>query len=669
MLREMRLRVTRQEFMMHLSRISILTKRIINSKYGLILILITLSIVIGFFISDDFGLSWDEYQDMSYGDAILRAYQGSDDYIWIGYNREYYGPAYWLFASLTSKLLNLLRIQIDIVHLWKYLCFLVFLMAVFFFYILCTRFMKRSIALLATILFGSQPLLFGHAFINQKDIPFMSFFLASVVLGMIAVDHLHERIVFHDKSSGTNEKPWQEMWRNWLTTWMGLRKTKRIFLIALLIALTLLFLELFIFKALILPWMQTTVYNAYDGNAIEPINWLFKRIAQDAYKTPVSMYIEKINSAYNIGRILLLIGLSFTSYLIWRNTFKKDRSKFSFKQWSGEHYILLLAGAILGITISIRVAGPFAGCIVSIYLLTKLGRRSFFPLLLYWSLALVISYSTWPFLWDSPIDRFYESVEVAGSFTHWTTLFRGEIIPSTEMPWYSIPYLMLIEFTEPFVILFAIGSILSLNHIFRRKKEWPLLSLLLMWLGLPLLTVIYFQIPFYDNFRQFLFLVPPIGLVVGVGIASIFDKIKSWPVNAAITLVMLSPGLIGIIRLHPYEYIYYNTFVGSADRVYSQFEADYWCTSFKESADFLNEIAPSNSEIVVMGPLLSVTPFAREDLKFDNFDIFGDALDYVLACRFRLMQDEMYEDFNIIFEVRRGEAVLAQVKAKEELSQ
>ena len=117
--------------MKYLHLISNITKRIINSKYGLILILVGLAMVMGFFISDDFGLSWDEYEDITYGDAVLKAYQGYDDYIWIGTKVRYFGPAYWLLASLASKFLDLLRISIEIVYLWKYLCFLVFLMVLF----------------------------------------------------------------------------------------------------------------------------------------------------------------------------------------------------------------------------------------------------------------------------------------------------------------------------------------------------------------------------------------------------------------------------------------------------------------------------------------------------------------------------------------------------------
>ena len=48
-------------------------------------------------------------------------------------------------------------------------------------------------AALATVLiFSTQPLLFGHAFINPKDIPFMSIFLIVILTGMIMVESLHE---------------------------------------------------------------------------------------------------------------------------------------------------------------------------------------------------------------------------------------------------------------------------------------------------------------------------------------------------------------------------------------------------------------------------------------------------------------------------------------------
>lgn len=50
------------------------------------------------------------------------------------------------------------------------------------------RLLARGVALFVTALFTSQPVFFGHAFINQKDTPLMAFFLASVELGWAAVE-------------------------------------------------------------------------------------------------------------------------------------------------------------------------------------------------------------------------------------------------------------------------------------------------------------------------------------------------------------------------------------------------------------------------------------------------------------------------------------------------
>jgi hypothetical protein len=645
------------------SNIPPFVNKIITSKYSLILILLTTFVILGLLIADDFGLSWDEYKDMTYGDAVLRAYQGFDDFMWLGLNRRYYGPAYWLIVSLIVKLTVLVNIKVNIVYFWKYICFFVFLMALFFFYILCTKFMKRITALIATSLFAFQPLLFGHAFINQKDIPFMSFFLMSVVVGVIGVDHIRERFVIQGKSTVSNNHPWSETWEKVSNAWMELSRIKRVFLIILLVAFVLLFVEIFFLKAIFLPWMEQLVVRAYEGIAIEPINTLFRRIAQDAYKTPVSMYIKKLNDAYTIGSIMVFLSVLIAVLTPWRNIFDKKRRTVSVVSWIRAHYIFLLAGAILGITTSIRVAGPLAGCIVSVYFLTKLGRRSFFALLLYWFVAIVVSYSIWPFLWDSPIDRFRESLEVAGSFTQRETLFQGEIIRSTKMPWYSLPYLMAIQFTEPFIMLFLTGSIASLNHIWNRKKEWFLLLLILLWLGLPLLAIILLQIPFYDNFRQFLFLVPPAILIAGMGIKFVYERINSKIVKTILLIMILAPGLIGIIQLHPYEYIYYNSFIGTVDHVYRRFEVDYWCTSLRESIDFLNKSAPYNSSVVILGPTTAAIPFARKDLKINDTNIFGDELDYVITCRYAIWEDTKYSDSEVIYEVRRGNGILAQVKA------
>src|SRR4030067_713800 len=68
--------------------------------------------------------------------------------------------------------------------------FLSLLLGLSFFYIICLRLMNKWTAFSTTLLFGTQPLIWGHAFINPKDIPFMAFFLGSLATGLAMVDAL-----------------------------------------------------------------------------------------------------------------------------------------------------------------------------------------------------------------------------------------------------------------------------------------------------------------------------------------------------------------------------------------------------------------------------------------------------------------------------------------------
>jgi hypothetical protein len=62
----------------------------------------------------------------------------------------------------------------------------------------------------------------------------------------------------------------------------------------------------------------------------------------------------------------------------------------------------------------------------------------------------------------------------------------------------------------------------------------------------------------YDNFRQIFFILPPIFLMAGVAL----EAIKNVKWQAALIVICLLPSAFGIVSLHPYEYMYYNSFVG-----------------------------------------------------------------------------------------------------------
>ena len=71
--------------------------------------------------------------------------------------------------------------------------FLTFLVGIWAFYQLAMRWMSHAAAFGATLLYITQPLFWGHAFINPKDIPLLSLFTLSVYLGMKMHDSLFGR--------------------------------------------------------------------------------------------------------------------------------------------------------------------------------------------------------------------------------------------------------------------------------------------------------------------------------------------------------------------------------------------------------------------------------------------------------------------------------------------
>ncbi len=143
-----------------------------------------------------------------------------------------------------------------------------------------------------------------------------------------------------------------------------------------------------------------------------------------------------------------------------------------------------------------------------------------------------------------------------------------------------------------------------------------------------------------------------------------FDAVKQVKWQAVLIGLCLIPNLLGIVNLHPYEYIYYNCFIGSMDGAAGRFETDYWGTSYREAAEYVNQVAPANSIIWVEGPAQLFELFARKDLKIysDHEVERADHYDYVIATTRYNLDQISYPGAKIIHEIKRGNAVLMVIK-------
>ena len=150
-------------------------------------ILLALSFMIGMLTLNNYGESWDERKLYGYAADSLEAYPMWAQHGTIpvtGDSFENYGPFFVMSTRIITKTVEQMVPSVQEVDVQHLVYFMAFLVGVWTFYHLATRWMSRNAAFGATLLFMTQPVFWGHAFINPKDIPLLSLFLLTVYLGM-----------------------------------------------------------------------------------------------------------------------------------------------------------------------------------------------------------------------------------------------------------------------------------------------------------------------------------------------------------------------------------------------------------------------------------------------------------------------------------------------------
>ena len=535
-----------------------------------IFFLLAINLLIGSFIFRDYGYSWDEPLFYDYADALGYAY--SPD-AWLsgdfdlersfgssGDDHKTRGPAYLLLARGPVYLLE--SLGLDKASAWHLINFLFFQLGVYFLYRLASRWMKPAAALAAAALFSWQPLLWGHAFINPKDPPFLVLFVASVCLGFEMVDRF---------------------------------------------------------------WNQT------EG-----------------------------------GR----------------------------RRFSG----ILLPALVLGITTSIRVLGPLAGLIVLAYAIVRLGRRlvEFLPQLFsYGIIALLAMFVSWPFLWGDPVANFIAVFRLmSDNPTNLSVLFGGEVYRAGELPRRYLPFMIATTLTEPVLPLFIAGIFLAYVQLFRQSRRSQMnfpeaaasdswrslrssldsstvrtdlasLTLILFWFFILLAYVLLRRPAMYDGMRHFLFMLPPVFIFTGFTLDFLFERIASSWLYAGLILLLLLPGILGIIRLHPYEYTYYNSFIGGTSGVFSRYETDFWLTCYKEAVDSLEQTVDTPADLYVHREAYIADYYASENMKVHELrgalNEVGSG-DYVLVNTRTNEDRKVFEDAPPLLHIGRGDAAFCIIK-------
>jgi len=180
----------------------------------LLLIWIMANLIVGILVVHDFGVSFDEPRYYIYAEQSLDSYRSFFGWLYEpDYgpgNLQYYGPSFIILVELVARILQSLFTNMLEIDIWHFSYFVLFQLTGLALYSLTKRWFSRWTAWAVLLLFTTQPLLWGHAFMNPKDIPFMAFMVFSVFAGYKVLDSFEGRTP--ELSLQTPIKNFSEAW-------------------------------------------------------------------------------------------------------------------------------------------------------------------------------------------------------------------------------------------------------------------------------------------------------------------------------------------------------------------------------------------------------------------------------------------------------------------------
>jgi hypothetical protein len=179
---------------------------------------------------------------------------------------------------------------------------------------------------------------------------------------------------------------------------------------------------------------------------------------------------------------------------------------------------------------------------------------------------------------------------LAADFPVHTTLFRGLDVGSNALPWGYFPTLAGLQLTVTAVLLILLGLAVLIWKLLRASRRSSPIGLLALWIAVPTTALVLRILPAY-GIRHLIFLFPPLFVLAGLGIEVVMRRLRPTWARALAFIAVILPGVLGIVRLHPYESIYFNALGGGVSGADGKYELDRWCLSYREATEAVNRLA------------------------------------------------------------------------------
>ena len=287
------------------------------------------------------------------------------------------------------------------------------------------------------------------------------------------------------------------------------------------------------------------------------------------------------------------------------------------------------AGILTGLLTGIRVGGvAMLGFIAMAHVTLSVLNRTTWrirdlrsqagPYLLLVALAITIAIAVNPVSWQSPATWFGEAIAYH-SHHEWdaVTLTLGDYWRGSSTPPIYLPVWLGITTPIATMVLASLGwfaTLMSLRRISSLKRSMYV-WLSLMMFALPVFAVLSGS-TIYSGVRQFLFVLPPTAVFATAGVDFALRRIGgpyTRRVVAATIVVAYSFVATAMVRLHPYQAVYFNT-LARGETIERQFETDYWALSTREAMEWVNEQPGTRKAVYFHAPYRCIKPYAGEDV-------------------------------------------------------
>jgi hypothetical protein len=263
----------------------------------------------------------------------------------------------------------------------------------------------------------------------------------------------------------------------------------------------------------------------------------------------------------------------------------------------------LTLGAALGIRVGGLMLIGYAGIVVLAYTpfrrpteTARFWLRSALVLLPALVVAYLMMIAVWPWAAQSPLNPLRALNDFAQFHYEIRTLLFGHLYTMADVPRWYVPAYLLIRLTIPILIGIALGLAFAAvpdravaDSGNRRRLETALVA---FTAAFPVVCHVIVHGPAFTGLRHFLFVVPPLTVLAGIGFDALLTSLAARRVAYALAATLaLTIGFgsdaVTLVRLHPYEYLFYNDLVGGLAGAARRNETDYWVNIMPEAVDKL----------------------------------------------------------------------------------